>query len=98
MNPRNPLDILQLLYHFNKIFKDEVTGSGPDSRYAGLEVESDGEEHMYIVSISYSTIPLFLEKKCPVPMDFTLSYRNKFDGDNSTFKTEYIKLGFTLYF
>ena len=89
---------LQLLYNYTKGFKDDISGPGPDSTYAGLERESDGELQFITASIAYSTIPLFLKKEFSVPMDFSLSYRDKFAGTNGTFKTRYVQASMTVYF
>lgn len=89
---------LGLLYNYKKIFEDKVTGPGSDSIYKGLEEETNGKEQLYIASIGYSTIPLFLKNEFPVPMDVSLAYRDKFDGNNSSFKTQYLKFSLTIYF
>lgn len=88
----------ELLYHFTKGYKSVVTGPGPDNIYAGLEDQSDGKEHIYVARIAYSTIPLFLKKEFPIPMDLSLAYRNKFKGNNQAYKTEYLEAGLTIYF
>ena len=89
---------LGLLYNYTKIYEDKVTGPGNDSIYKGLEEESNGKEQMYIASIGYSTIPLFLKNEFPVPLDVSFAYRDKFDGNNSLFKTQYLKFSLTVYF
>lgn len=88
----------KLLYHLTKIFKDKVTGPGPNSTYSGMEDQTDGLAHIFVTSVTYSTIPLFLKKEFPVPLDFSLAYRNRFAGDNNAFKTQYLKASVTLYF
>lgn len=87
---------LSLLYKYGHIFKDKVTFNG--ARVRGLEEETDATEHVGIAALSYSTIPLFNEKKFPVPLVGSLSYRNRFAGTNSTLKSQYIALTLQLFF
>jgi hypothetical protein len=86
------------LYHFTKTFKDSVSGSITGPQAQALESETDGEDHFYIAKISYSTIPLFLQKKFPLPMDISVAFRDKFAGNNNSFKTQYIQGSLTIYF
>ena len=87
-----------LLYHLTKIYKDKVTGPGPNSLYSGMEDQTDGLAHIYVATIGYSTIPLFLKKEFPIPLDLSLAYRNRFAGDNNAFKTQYLQASLTIYF
>jgi len=87
---------LSLLYKYAFSFKDRVSGD-QDFIYESLEDETDWKEHVGIVSLSYSTIPLFQAKKFPVPLLCSLSYRNRFAGENAL-KSQYISLGLTAYF
>lgn len=89
---------VSLLYNYTKGYKDSVSGPGSDSLYKGMEIETDGEEQIFIIGLGYSTVPLFLANEFPVPIDFSFAYRNKFAGTNSTFKTEYLEAGLTVYF
>ena len=85
-----------LLYHFTFKFKDRVSGKR-QFNYQSLELETDITEHIGIVSLCYSAIPLFKAKIFPIPMTAAISYRNKFAGTNTT-KSRYISLTLAAYF
>ena len=88
---------LELLYHYTHYFRDSVTA--PDGQHIpSLETQTEANEHSYIVKLSYSTIPLYLNKKFPIPLDLSLAYRNKFAGNNDVFETEYLETSLTVYF
>jgi hypothetical protein len=86
-----------LLYRYGFSFKDSVSGSGSYD-YSSLEQETNITEHVGIAGISYSTLPRYLEKKFPVPMTVSLSYRDRFAGSNNTLKSSYITFGIDLLF
>lgn len=86
----------EALYLYGLGFKDRVTGHRGFS-YESLEDESNYVEHVFIGGLSVSTIPLFQEKKFPVPLVFSLSYRNRFAGEN-VFKSQYISAALQVYF
>lgn len=88
---------LEGVYHYTNVAKSKV--KDPDgNRLPGLEGETDGYDHIYIIKLGYSTTPLFIQKKFPVPMDLSLSYRDRFAGNNSVFKSQYLQLTGTIYF
>ena len=66
--------------------------------YKSLEDETDQKEHIIIARLSYSTLPLYLEKKFPVPLDASIFYRDRFAGDNNLLKSQYIGFGLGVYF
>lgn len=86
-----------LLYHFGYSFRDDVSGD-LGFNYQSLEDETEWTEHVIKVYLSYSTVPLFLEKKFPIPISVFIGYRNRFAGKNNVFKSEYISLGVSSYF
>ena len=88
---------LEGLYHYTYASKSEVKDPS-GNRVPGLEGETDGYEHIYMIKLGYSTIPLFVQKKFPLPLDMSVSFRDKFAGNNSTFKTQYLQATATLYF
>ena len=87
---------LSLLYKYAFSLKDSVSGN-QGFNYQSLEDETDWKEHVAIVGLSYSTIPLFQAKKFPIPLVCGISYRNRFAGENA-FKSQYIALDVTAYF
>jgi len=85
-----------LFYRYTQKFKDSVSGD-MGLAYEELEKQSDQKEQQYRVGFNYSTIPLYTEKKFPVPLDVRLYYRNRFAGEN-VLKSQYIGLDFTVFF
>jgi hypothetical protein len=85
------------LYQYGFKLKDEV--SGPEGfSFKALEDETDWTSHIVIAGLSYSTIPLYLEKKFPWPLTATLFYRNRFAGSNNVFKSQYLSLALAVFF
>ena len=85
-----------LEYAYMRKFEDSVSGNRGYA-YDQLEAESDLYVHVYKVGLSYSTIPLYQEKKFALPLDFSVMYRNRFAGKN-VLKSQYIQLAMTVYF
>ncbi len=84
---------LSPLYKFGHAFKDQYSGDkGFD--YGSLATETDYNEHIFKVSLIYSTVPLFIENKFPFPLTAGVNYRNRFAGNNNLNKSQY--LGFTI--
>lgn len=81
-----------LLYKFGYKPKDSISKGSKGLDYTPIENASDYKEHIYKIGLSYSTIPLYMKKKFPVPLSASVSYRNRFDGENK-FKSDYIGLG-----
>lgn len=86
-----------LLYRYGYWMKDKVSGD-LGYNYESLEEDTNGSEHIGIVGLSYSTLPLFTEKKFPVPIDVGVFYRNRFAGKNGALASQYIGLNLGLYF
>lgn len=85
-----------LLYRYGFALKDSAVVDG--AHVESLEDETDYTEHIFIASLSYSTIPLYQAKKFPIPIDFSISYRNRFAGSNNVLKSQYISIGLGVYF
>ncbi|MFC1788408.1 hypothetical protein ACFLZE_00655 [Thermodesulfobacteriota bacterium] len=85
-----------LQYEYGYKFEDSISGN-QGFAYDQLEAESDSVEHIFKIGLSYSTIPLYQEKKFPVPLVTSIVYRDRFAGKN-VLKTQYIALGVTVYF
>jgi hypothetical protein len=85
------------LYQFGFKLKDEV--SGPQGlSFRALEDETDWTSHLFITGVSFTTVPLFREKKFPWPLTASLLYRNRFAGSNNLFKSQYLSLTLALFF
>lgn len=85
------------LYNYGWKLEDKVSGD-QDFAYEALEEETKQTEQIYIVSLTYSTMPLFMEKKFPLPLNAYLSYRNRFAGTNNVAKSEYTGVGLQAFF
>jgi hypothetical protein len=85
------------LYKYGHKFKDHY-GGDKALTYGLLSNQSNYNEHIYIFSIGYDTIPLYAEGSFPVPMQVLISYRNRFDGDNNQLVGQYIGLTLSVYF
>lgn len=82
---------LSLLYKFGYRMRDHVED------FKVLEDETRAKEHVGVVSLCYSTLPLFLAKKFPIPLSASISYRNRFAGQN-VLKSQYLSLALAVYF
>jgi len=76
-----------LQYQYWKRWKDEIDGN-QGFAYESLEDETDITAHMFLIGVSYSTIPMFLEEKFPVPLILSLTYENVFAGSNNFLKQQ----------
>jgi hypothetical protein len=85
------------LYKYGFKLKDHVSGH-KGFTYSSLEDETDYTEQLFIVGLAYSTFPLYLQKKFPLPLTTSLSYRNRFAGSNNVAKSEYIGVGVEVLF
>jgi len=85
-----------LEYEYAYRFEADVSGD-KGLNYESLEAESNFTEHVIKVGVSYSTIPLYAEKKFPLPLTAYALYRNRFAGEN-VLKSQYIGLGLAFYF
>jgi hypothetical protein len=85
------------LYKYGFKLKDHVSGH-KGFTYSSLEDETDYTEQLFIVGLAYSTFPLYLQKKFPLPLTASLSYRNRFAGSNNVAKSEYIGVGVEVLF
>jgi len=96
---------LSALYRYGWKLKDVVVGHR-GFKYETLTQDSDSTEQIYIVGIGYSTVPLYLEKKFPIPMGVSLSYRDRFAGSgphsagspSQVLNSQYINLGLQVLF
>lgn len=85
------------LYKYGFKLQDHASGN-KGFAYSSLEDETDYTEQIFIVGLAYSTFPLYLQKKFPLPLTTSLSYRNRFAGSNNVSKSEYIGLGLEVLF
>lgn len=86
-----------LLYRYATKQKDKVSGKR-GFNYSTIEDRTNFTEHLYIAGLSYSTLPMYLDKKFPVPLIASLSYRNRFAGKNGMFASEFLIFGVDVFF
>ena len=85
-----------LKYRYTKRFKDDIENNGRD--IISLEEETNPTGQMFFITLGYSTVQMYLEKKFAVPFSVNLSYRNRFAGTNNLNKSQYISLDLTVFF
>ena len=85
------------LYKFGFKLKDRVSGN-KGFNYESQERETPATEHIAITGLTYSTVPLYLGKKFPVPMTISFNYRNRFLGSNNLQKAQYYNLVISVFF
>jgi len=81
------------LYRYSFKLRDSVSGN-KGFAYETLEEETEAKSQIFILTLSYTTLPLYLEKKFPIPITASLSYRNRFAGSNNVLRSQYV--GFLL--
>jgi hypothetical protein len=86
-----------LKYLFSKKFEDDVDGD-LGFVYSSLEKETDFTSHMALVTVGYSTIQMYLDKKFSVPISANITYRNRFAGKKNSTKSQYISLNLAVFF
>ena len=85
------------LYEFGAKSKDQVSGK-KGFAYTSLEEETNWTSHIFIVELSYTTIPLYLTKRFPLPLVTSISYRDRFAGSNNALDTKFISLQIQAFF
>lgn len=45
-----------------------------------VEKDTASSEQLYIIGVNYSLLPLYMEKKFPIPLTLSLAYRDRFAG------------------
>ena len=90
---------LSALYKYGFKLEDRMEGhKGYPTQV--LEEDTGSTEQLYMVLVSYSTLPLYRAGRFPLPLDITLSYRDRFAGSgprtggspSQVLKTRYIGL------
>lgn len=85
------------LYQYGFKLNDQV--SGPEGfSFKALEDETNWTSHIFIVGLTYTTLPLYREKKFPWPLTASLRYRDRFAGSNNILKSQYLSLTLAVFF
>jgi hypothetical protein len=86
-----------LLYRYAFKLKDSVSGNRGFA-YESLEDETNWQYHMFETGLSYSTIPLYMAKKFPLPLTVSAAYKNVFAGKNNYLKQQLLSASLAFYF
>ena len=86
-----------LFYSYAFKLKDSVSGN-QGYAYESLEDETDWSYQEYKIGLSYSTIPLFQEKKFPVPLVIGIEYEDVFAGTNNFLKQNLLTFTISSFF
>jgi len=96
---------LSALYKYGFKLEDRITGRmGFPTQL--LQEFTDSTEQIYIVRVTYSTLPLYMEKRFPIPLNVSIGYRDRFAGSGPSnaaspsqyLKTRYLSLGLEVLF
>lgn len=86
------------LYMFGYKFKDHYSGDkGLDYGALNQQLENtrgEATQHILLLQLTYTTIPLFVEKQFPLPLVFSVQWRDRFAGSGGLPKNQLI--GFTV--
>ena len=100
----SPALAVSLVYTCGFKAKDDIDGD-LDYNYASLEADTDSSEQIYIIKVSYSTLAAYREQQSAAPMEFSLAYRDRFDGEGPTsgqanpkLDTSWVVAGMTILF
>ena len=93
------------LYRYAFKFEDRVDGPRTFP-HNFAEEGTDATEHLFIAQVNYSTIPLYLQHRFPIPLNLFVNYRDRFAGSGSrasgspsqVLKTRYISVGLQFIF
>jgi len=95
---------LTLTYTYTAKFKDRIDGS-QGYNYSSLEANTDSSHHIVIAGLRYSTIAAYQRQQSPLPMEFSLAYRERFKGQgpssgqaNPILYTRWFVAGMKFYF
>ena len=96
---------MSALYRYGFKLEDRV--SGPRGFPHNLAEQDTGStEQLYLVQLNYSTLPLYMERRFPIPLNVFVSYRDRFAGSGPTalgtpsqvLKARYIGVGLQVLF
>jgi len=63
-----------------------------------LEAQTNYMEQIYRVSLGLSTLPLYKRGSFPVPLTFSVQYRDRFAGNNRLLASKYIRVLLNVFF
>lgn len=89
--------ILAPLYKFEYGLKDDYGPNGTGLPVRVLEKNSSFQSHEIKAVLTYTTIPWVIEKKFPVPLVVSFTYRKRFAGDNFVNDSQFFGFNVTIY-
>jgi len=84
--------IFSPVYIYGYKFKDAYSGD-QNLPYGNLAIDTSQTQNIYILTLTYTSIPAFVQKQFPFPFFASVSYRDRFAGTNAV-KSQFV--GFTL--
>jgi hypothetical protein len=88
---------LTAVYRYAFKLEDEVSGKRGFA-YRSLEEETAASEHVYFVGLTFSTVPFYQQQRFPVPLHFSVYYRDRFAGSNNALKSRFLGAGIQVFF
>ncbi len=97
---------LSLFTTLTRAWKDKDRISGDlGYNYATLEAYTDSKQQIIVVGLDYSTLAAWRDQQSGLPLEFSLAYRERFEGEgpragqaNPVLYTRGLVAGLTLYF
>ena len=93
-----------LTWTYGAKFKDDIDGDR-GFNYSSLEADTDSRQQIVILSANYSTLAAYQRQQSALPMELSLAYRERFDGEgpssgqaNTILYTRWFVAGMKLYF
>ncbi len=77
------------MYQYTHKFKDHYSGN-KDLPYDDIAIGTKYNEHIYLVGLSFTTLPWVLEKSFPLPLGVDLYYRERFAADSFLWVSKFI--------
>ena len=73
--------------------------------YSSLEANTDSKQEIIMVELTYSTLAAYRDQETSAPMEFSIAYRERFDGEgprsgqaNPILYTRWIVVGWQVLF
>lgn len=71
---------INMTYTYTWKSKDDISGD-MGFNYSSLEANTDSKQEIIIVEMTHSTLAAYREKASSAPMEFSIAYRERFDGE-----------------
>jgi hypothetical protein len=84
-------------YRYSAKLEDDVDGD-LGYNYSALEEETARTEQVYQIYLSYSNLEKFRNKKARIPLEASISYRDRFAGSNNALDSQYLQAALRVYF